>query len=697
MKEKISSAVFKNLDPSDEQKKRMFDRIINEDAKIESEEISVRYVEENRFSLKNIIYPAAVAVIMICVIASALPALRNMDKQMVAGNESSLTDEAGISAFPIDINKQYRAVCVNNTAHENTVEFYSNYLGTFEGKNCYLAGTGYMYTDLWYTKNGEASSPQRIELYDNAGKPNNGKPLNVTVTSVSAYGDSVLFMGYEAKDEGYSSVFLEYDPSLSILKRRFSVEGVSVYSYTCDDGIIYAVTDHPEGGLQIHVFGKDWPQTVRFGDIGLGSCTYVESMGVSPSGNIIIAAQSGTGKEVVFLDSDLNYIKSEYISDNISDYKLHVTSVVSVNNGHISVLRRNNTDNSVSAECMMLDEYDNITEVKTVPEGISEKLSGYSSCMASESGYDFILKKDDNYYGFNAENAAVNEINCISGDAAEDKGFIQDMKVYDIAGTSEGIYSVIYKYETNLKLTADPYAVSEDELIYEYKYDDYKNYNYSVYLSDEHLYRLVHDSSVVRFTDISSSGITEKTISLSLEKNEYIVSFVVAEEKYVVFSSTTENIIYIYDTETEELRSVSIDKEYDLNDLFINSEGEVIVTLARKYKKYIVNNENWGAWKIDLKEGKLTESGITDTVFLSADYHQKGTDGYSAFCFSPNGVYGLRKADTGMVCEKILNPDNIDFENYQYRVNGIDGIYCDANGDVYLSSGGYAFKLTEKY
>ena len=98
MKEKMSSAIFENLNPSDEQRKKMFDRIIDEDAKIESEEISVRYVEENRFSLKNIIYPAAAAVIMICVIASALPFLRNMDKQMAAENESLLTDEAGISA-----------------------------------------------------------------------------------------------------------------------------------------------------------------------------------------------------------------------------------------------------------------------------------------------------------------------------------------------------------------------------------------------------------------------------------------------------------------------------------------------------------------------------------------------------------------------------------------------------------------------
>ena len=40
MKIKMSSAVFKNLDPSDEQKKKMFDRIIEEDTKIESQEIT---------------------------------------------------------------------------------------------------------------------------------------------------------------------------------------------------------------------------------------------------------------------------------------------------------------------------------------------------------------------------------------------------------------------------------------------------------------------------------------------------------------------------------------------------------------------------------------------------------------------------------------------------------------------------------
>lgn len=98
-----SSGMFENLKPDEEQKKKIYNRIMEQN--LEEEKKEIRIINDNRFSLKNIFYPAAVlAVISVAVGATLYTSYKNNDKNTVpAGLPEASDSQIPGSIFEKDV------------------------------------------------------------------------------------------------------------------------------------------------------------------------------------------------------------------------------------------------------------------------------------------------------------------------------------------------------------------------------------------------------------------------------------------------------------------------------------------------------------------------------------------------------------------------------------------------------------------
>ncbi len=111
-----SSEMFENLKPSEEQKKKIYEKIMLRNSEEENREI--RIVSDNRFSMKNILYPAAVlAAVTIAVVSSFYSSGRDEAVNTVPAGIPEISDmQTPVSIF--DSDAEYTAVVYRGSVPE---------------------------------------------------------------------------------------------------------------------------------------------------------------------------------------------------------------------------------------------------------------------------------------------------------------------------------------------------------------------------------------------------------------------------------------------------------------------------------------------------------------------------------------------------------------------------------------------------
>ncbi|MDO5149815.1 MAG: hypothetical protein Q4D76_10515 [Oscillospiraceae bacterium] len=474
MKDLKSTSMFENLKPDEEQKKKIYNRIMEQKPEIQDTEIKIS--EERKPWFRGLALPAAVALMICFTVMAVAGAEKNVPPSDIPAapmlTEPQVTETAAeeISFSP---EKSYRAFVSRDSSQAPKLKTdYGNY----------VAGVNYERTEYYISALNQTTG-EKISIL-NA----NGRPLNV-IYDAYLYNDEIYIMG---ADNELVSICV-YDKNLQNTGRDlFVTDDRRINSFILSEKYFY-VFNNTSGDISKYSMDGDFieSQNVMLQNVNLNAGS---DMMLTESGNIVVSADASDSACLLFYDGDLNYIKTEKFPD---EYKLNVCRF---SKGRIisSDVENNSYIWNITSEDELVPESDIIIESE-------DENSHFQYSPISDDVYDFYYNINGTKFGYNYDDGKSvmlddNDYVCFISTEESDFAFANEaVNYYDVipyplndpdinkpvieiktddymknitVNDGEKQYPVVIEYPENLNIN-NIFTTSEDRIMVQF-YDNSK-------------------------------------------------------------------------------------------------------------------------------------------------------------------------------------------------------------------------------
>lgn len=476
MKNLKSTSMFENLKPDEEQKNKIYNRIMEQKPEIQGTEIKVS--EERKPWFTDFALPA-LAVLMICFTVIAVAGTEKNDPQSGISTAPMLTEpqvtEPVAEELSLSPEKSYRAFVSEDSSQAPKLKTdYGNY----------VAGVNYEKNE-YYISAVNQTTGEKISILNG-----NDRPFNV-IYDVCLFKDEIYIMG---ADNELVSICV-YDKNLQNTGRDlFVTDERRINSFILSENYFY-VFNNTSGDISKYSMDGEFikSQNVILQSVNI---TTVFDMMLTESGNIVVSAYVSDSLCLLFYDSDLNYIKTEKFPDEYSVKaclfsKGRIISSDADKNSYIWNIT--SEDELVPESDIIIESQDEILNFQYSPVS-DDVYDFYYNINGTKFGYNYDTEKsvmlDDNDYvcfisteesDFAFVNKAVYNYDVIPyplNDPDINKPVIKikadDYEKNIILNDGEKQYPVVLKYPESMSIN-DIFTTSEDKIIVQL-YDDQNFY-----------------------------------------------------------------------------------------------------------------------------------------------------------------------------------------------------------------------------
>lgn len=656
MREEKYFRAIENMKPSEKQKNELFEKILEKEAYMSAEQYDIRCYSDSRFSLKNIMYPVAVAAVIGITVAGSVFSADRSRTEPASDNVPSVTDtESAESGYSV-------MVCgAENEAGDKT-----RYAGTYNNKNYFIREQRDSSAVLYPV----SADGKKKELNSSDGSSFRH------IYSIKQCGDRILAAGTNNEIQGVTELCV-YDEDLNLISNRVYSGSTGSNTFTVKDDTLYEVqTEYVIGRgyvLNLYVtkivpeiskspdgqFLYTTPEavTVNLSEMGLN----YESAGdisVLDSGNIVITAfekntsqRESRNTDALIFDSNFNLITSFTLDDSGEGF----TKTVIRDSRIYTYKQRYDFDTGKCSVYCRVFEYDISGNVSVTDS--SEITTAENLYMNSCGKYDFYINTKNGISAYNAEKGTMEEI---PGTA--------DFKAAGVYELNDGLYCLKYDRVNTRRVYTEPYGNSEEFIVQIpdagtgwYSFDDdiiRDGHLYSLFMPDTE-YGTKEDKYIIQIADTEIESRSVNFIKAELPYGTSVTDFCVTDGYYILQASVYDytskkdgSIIYIFSEKGRLVHAIELGNEYGPKRMFITSSGKVIAVFrsfrineASKFRVYEINPENGTADEIN-----------TGTVpFIYSDGFNADIEGYE-FCYiTPEGIYGIKDINKPDRFERLLN------------------------------------------
>lgn len=370
MKNLKSTSMFENLKPDEEQKNKIYNRIMEQKPEIQGTEIKVS--EERKPWFTDFALPA-LAVLMICFTVIAVAGTEKNDPQSGISTAPMLTEpqvtEPVAEELSLSPEKSYRAFVSEDSSQAPKLKTdYGNY----------VAGVNYEKNE-YYISAVNQTTGEKISILNG-----NDRPFNV-IYDVCLFKDEIYIMG---ADNELVSICV-YDKNLQNTGRDlFVTDERRINSFILSENYFY-VFNNTSGDISKYSMDGEFikSQNVILQSVKI---TTVFDMMLTESGNIVVSAYVSDSLCLLFYDSDLNYIKTEKFPD---EYKMEACRF---SKGRIisSDADKNSYIWNITSEDELVPESDIIIESQ-------DEILNFQYSPVSDDVYDFYYNINGTKFGYN--------------------------------------------------------------------------------------------------------------------------------------------------------------------------------------------------------------------------------------------------------------------------------------------------------
>lgn len=411
MSEKRYKKAIENMKPSDEQKEKMLERIIEAEKGNFAAETNIKAVPAAKFSFRKMFIPLAVtaaAVFAAVNITSSLRKNENIRSPYAGTSVTEETDDNEITDFT-----EYETEIPNEVVTETLSLQDTGFAGTYNGEN-YFTGMEEKYEAVLCKESTDGSTSVTVN-------DENGNPF-CTIANVTQFGDLVAVLGLSDGDvngNGKICIYLNGHLGEDVLYSFLPDEDEMIYRYSMKDDILYVLcqklkTEHTGTEETVYqslsepVYPIAGEYTVS--SYNLNTCELKKSdlnypvdfndMGVLESGNIILAGINRNLQKslcmMVIINPDFT---------QVGDMNFDVSASAYINGNSVTIV--NAKRGEVIAETYWLDEDDNICNT-TESRFNTGEITAYKG---SKGKYSFMYADDTGTYGYNPETGESEYLN----------------------------------------------------------------------------------------------------------------------------------------------------------------------------------------------------------------------------------------------------------------------------------------------